>query len=200
MVPSSKSDSFGDDRALSAALREGSPEAFEALHERTHRMVYGTAFHWLRSKEEALDVSQEVYLKAAQRLPIEREIRNLGGWLFRITVNLCRDRLRALRRRGHGNTVGENTFEYESIPARTPAPDRLVASRETAARVTAALGQLSDMQREVVTLCIEQGASRGEAARLLGTSEESIRVVLWKARQRLRRVLSESADLRKNLR
>jgi RNA polymerase sigma-70 factor (ECF subfamily) len=77
-----------DDRRLVDGLRRGAPEAFADLHERYATSIYNLALRMLRQVPDAEDVTQDVFLRAYQRLPRTRDVA-LRPWLYRLTVNCC---------------------------------------------------------------------------------------------------------------
>jgi len=88
-----------DDARLVAALRAERPGAFGEFVTDYENAVYSLALRLVRDREDARDLTQDVVLKAYRRIPrIEGEL-HLWAWLHRVTVNACRDHLRAAKRR-----------------------------------------------------------------------------------------------------
>ncbi len=85
------------DAALVAQARTGDPAAFDALVVRYQDRVYNMAFRMLGHREDALDVAQEIFLTVYRSLARFQAKARFSTWLYRVTVNRCRDEL---RRRG----------------------------------------------------------------------------------------------------
>src|SRR5215831_2475100 len=90
--------SSADDPALVRAAQSGDMAAFEELVARHRDKVYARAFSMMRNEEEALDLSQEAWVKAWQRLKQFQGEASFATWLTRIVINLCLDQLRKQQR------------------------------------------------------------------------------------------------------
>src|SRR5881275_3356468 len=90
--------SSADDPALVRAAQGGDMAAFEELIVRHRDKIYARAFSMMRNEEEAVDLSQEAWVKAWQRLKQFHGESSFGTWLTRIVINLCLDALRKQKR------------------------------------------------------------------------------------------------------
>src|SRR6516165_7705370 len=93
-----KDHSSADDQALVKAARAGDTAAFEELVARHRDKVYARAYTMMRNEEEAIDLSQEAWVKAWQRLEQFQGESSFGTWVTRIIINLCLDQLRRQKR------------------------------------------------------------------------------------------------------
>ena len=160
-----------------------------ATHE---RMVYALACHLLGDREEAMEVSQEVFLRVFRTLSAFRGQSALKTWIFRIVVNQARNRQRWWNRRHRTQQVSldlhvEQCGEIES--SGEVLPDRLLASKEVAARIDQALARLPFDQRTVVVLREVEGLRYEEIAFSLGVAVGTVKSRLTRARQTLREEL-----------
>jgi RNA polymerase sigma-70 factor, ECF subfamily len=150
---------------------------FDACHERLFRLARRLA----SDREEARDLVQEAFLRAARRPGSIPEGDQLGeAWLVRTLVNLCRDRHRrvSVRSRVHASlakAAGDQGQTESAVVAR--------------ATVQAALARLSPRRRAVVVLHEIEGVPVREVARLLGVAEVTVRWHLLSARRELARLL-----------
>ena len=117
------------------------------------RMVYALAFHLLGDRDDALDVSQEVFLRVFRTLPSFRGQSALRTWIFRIVINQARNRQRWWNRRRRGSQVSLD--EHISLCGDMPSqgevlPDRLLASKETATLIWRALDRLPFDQKTAI--------------------------------------------------
>ena len=160
-----------------------------AAHQRT---VFNLAFHLLGDRDEALDVSQEVFLRVFRTLSRFRAQSALRTWIYRIVVNQVRNRQRWWRRRRQADLVSldEHLRRCGEIEARQEIlPDRLLASKETAARIWAAMEQLPFDQRTALVLREVDGLRYEEIAFTLDVAVGTVKSRLTRARQALREEL-----------
>ena len=153
------------------------------------RMVYALAFHLLGDRDDALDVSQEVFLRVFRTLPSFRGQSALRTWIFRIVVNQARNRQRWWNRRRRGSQVslddhislcGDMASQGEVLP------DRQLASKETATLIWQALDRLPFDQKTAIVLREVDGLRYDEIAFSLGIAVGTVKSRLTRARQALR--------------
>ena len=162
----------------------------------THeRMVYQLAYHLLGTREEALDLSQEVFLRVFRTLGTFRGQSSLRTWIYRIVINQARNRQRWWRRRRQGDQVSLDQHVLDHGELRQPgdavAPDRLLVRKEAAARLWRALDRLPFDQRTAVVLREFDGLSYEEIAFSLDIAVGTVKSRLTRARQALRVDLTE---------
>jgi RNA polymerase sigma-70 factor (ECF subfamily) len=157
-----------------------------AAHE---RMVFALAYHLLGDRDEALEVSQEVFLRVFRTLSSFRGQSALKTWIFRIVINQARNRQRWWRRRHRSSQVSldehlQQCGELES--SGTVLPDRALASKETAEKIWRALDRLPFDQRTALVLREIDGLRYEEIAFSLGVAVGTVKSRLTRARQSLR--------------
>ena len=163
----------------------------------THeRMVYQLAYHVLGTRDEALDLSQEVFLRVFRTLGTFRAQSSLRTWIYRIVINQARNRQRWWRRRHQGDQVSldQHVLEHGELqqPGDTMSPDRLLVRKEAAARLWRALDRLPFDQRTAVVLREFDGLSYEEIAFSLDIAVGTVKSRLTRARQALRLDLTET--------
>lgn len=163
----------------------------------THeRMVYQLAYHLLGTREEALDLSQEVFLRVFRTLGTFRAQSSLRTWIYRIVINQARNRQRWWRRRHQGAQVSLDQHVHDHGELRQPgdaaSPDRLLVRKEAAARLWSALNRLPFDQRTAVVLREFDGLSYEEIAFSLDIAVGTVKSRLTRARQALRADLTET--------
>jgi len=168
--------------SLLAQARRGDPRAFDRLMQRHERQVYGTARRLLGRSEDAQDAAQEVFLRLYRFLDRIEPRRPLAPWLYRVTVNVCRDlgRRRRLRR-----TVPLEEAELEAVAAGSD-PAARAALREEKRIVEEALASLSDKERAALVLRDVEGLPTEEVAEILGSSPPTVRSQICRARLKIR--------------
>jgi RNA polymerase sigma-70 factor (ECF subfamily) len=153
------------------------------------RMVFNLALHLLGDRDEALDLSQEVFLRVFRTLAGFRGQSALRTWIYRIVVNQARNRLRWWRRRHRSEQVSldEHLRQFGDFPSTMEAaPDRQLARKETAARIWMALDRLPFDQRTALVLREIDGLRYDEIAFSLGVAVGTVKSRLTRARQALR--------------
>src|SRR5947199_5099158 len=95
---SEKEHSSSDDQTLVRAAQKGDMGAFEELVARHRDKIYARAFSMMRNEEEAIDLSQEAWVKGWQRLKQFQGEAKFGTWMTRSVINMCLDQLRTTRR------------------------------------------------------------------------------------------------------
>ena len=140
--------------------------------------------HW----EEAEDVVQESFVKAFRGLDAFRGDATFGSWLKRIVIN---DSLTKVKARKLDVTPMDETMEY--ISAEEERDDQLERDLSVA-KIKAAMGQLSDGYRTVLSLYLIEGYDHAEIAEILGISESTSKSQYKRAKDRLRWILKELND------
>jgi RNA polymerase sigma-70 factor, ECF subfamily len=169
-----------------AARDESACAELVAAHQ---RMVYLLALHLLGDREEALDLSQEVFLRVFRTISSFRGQSALRTWIYRIVINQARNRQRWWRRRYRSSQVSLDEHvrlfgDFESD--KEVLPDRQLASRETAERIWKAMNHLPFDQRTALILREIDGLRYEEIAFTLGIAVGTVKSRLTRARQTLR--------------
>jgi RNA polymerase sigma-70 factor (ECF subfamily) len=153
------------------------------------RMVYGLAFNLLGNRDDALDLSQDVFLRVFRTLSSFRGQSALRTWIYRIVVNQARNRQRWWRRRHRAEQVSLDDYlrNFGDLEARQDIlPDRLLASKETAAKIWQAMDRLPFEQRTALILREVDGLRYDEIAYSLDVAVGTVKSRLTRARQALR--------------
>jgi RNA polymerase sigma-70 factor (ECF subfamily) len=173
-----------------AAGDERASEELVAEHQRT---VLQLASNLLGDREEALDLSQEVFLRVFRTIHRFRGHSSLRTWIYRIVVNQARNRHRFWRRRHRDEhlSLDQHVATHgDVLRGSSPTPDRVLAQKELAARLQCALERLPFEQRTAIVLREVDGLSYEEIAYSLDLAVGTVKSRLTRARQALR------ADLR----
>jgi RNA polymerase sigma-70 factor (ECF subfamily) len=161
-------------------LASGDPAAFEALLRTHEAMVARTALRLTGNRQDAQDAAQEVFLRLHRSLGRIDDSLNLTGWLYRVTVNVCRDILRKRR----------NTDSLDDIQLAAPSFTEADLGRAQQLKlVEDALRTLPEKERAAVTLRDIEGLSTREVAEILGSSEATVRSQISAARLKIRKML-----------
>jgi RNA polymerase sigma-70 factor (ECF subfamily) len=181
------------DWALVQQCASGDESACARLVTDHQRMVYQLALHLLGDQQEALDLSQEVFLRVFRTLHQFRGQSALRTWIYRIVVNQASNRQRWWRRRHRSQQVpiDDPTALRSELPdlRHSAMPDRVLDEREAAGRVWGALDRLPFDQRAVIILREIDGCSYEEIASTLAVAVGTVKSRLARARQTLRSLL-----------
>ena len=153
--------------------------------------MFRLAYQVLRDQEEALDVSQEAFVKAYRALPAFKGDSAFYTWLFRITMNVALDRKRqrATRARSLGaEDVPPEEWERTAVST-DPDPEAVATSAERRERIRKGLDSLSEHHRTIIILSDIEGLQYREIAEVLGIPMGTVMSRLHHARKRLREVL-----------
>jgi len=189
-----KDHSSADDAALVRAAQRGDMPAFEELVARHRDRVYARAYSMMRNEEEAVDLSQEAWVKGWQRLRQFQGDASFGTWMTRIVINLCLDQLRKQKRQ---RTESIEAMDEESggverqMPVITVNPTAGLERAELRQRIDRALGQLSYEHRTALVLHEFEEMDYKEIARTMGCSIGTVMSRLFYARRKLAVLLSD---------
>lgn len=151
-----------------------------ALAETYSGLLFRVAYSVLRSRAEAEDVAQDVFVRILKRSPDLLTVRDLRVWLVRITWNLSIDR----RRRIRPEQIDED-FAKSLVATNAPADEALGDAQRMKA-VLRELEKLPRAERQVLLLSTVEELETPEVAKVLGRSESAVRALLFRARTRLR--------------
>ncbi len=172
---------------------KGSERAFEALIRLYEVRVFSYAMTLIGNREDAEEVTQDVFVKVWQSLPLFRGEASFSTWIMRITRNAATDRLRARREETLPlYAEGEDGGEYElMIPDEDPDhnPPKAVAREETIETVRRAVANLPPDQREILILRDMEGYSYAALSELLEIEIGTVRSRLSRARENLKKIL-----------
>jgi RNA polymerase sigma-70 factor (ECF subfamily) len=187
-----------EERTLLRRLRDRDERAFRELLE-THRdRVYNITFRMLGNRSEAEDVAQEVFITVFKTIDTFREESKFSTWLYRVTVNHCKNRIKYLARRhdrdrdeldeGVHSPNGVTVNTSFSAP-RTPQPDRALEGVQMETILQNAIKTLDDDHRIVVVLRDVEDLSIEEICEITGLPDGTVKSRLHRARLALRKKL-----------
>ena len=171
------SDTGRPDLELIVLAQRGEQYAYGLLVRRYQDRVYRHLLNLTGSREEALELAQEAFIKAWQALPTWRPDAQFHTWVYRIASNAALD---VLRRRKVVQFVPLDD-DYDA-PANQPSPEAQLQARQSLRALDAALARLPPQQREIVLLREVEGLSYAELAATLGIDEGPVKSRLARAR------------------
>jgi RNA polymerase sigma-70 factor (ECF subfamily) len=184
-----------DDRRLVRAAQRGDQGAFRQLVERYQRRVYQLALGMMKDADEAMDISQETFVRVHRYLPSFKGDSSFFTWTYRIAMNLCLD---AQRRRGRGERIDVSEGDEAEIEAAMDPPSAALAGPQSAAlnselkdKIEDALAALSENHRAILLLREVDGLSYEELAKVLGIRKGTVMSRLFHARLKMQKKLRE---------
>jgi len=204
---------IAEEAQLVARLRAGDERAFEALVEGYYATMLAVAQNYVKTRAVAEDVVQEAWLGVLKGLDRFEGRSSLKTWIFRILVNVAKTRgvrearsvpFASLAPEGQEPAVEPERFRgpEDGFPGHWRAypgqwhklPDEALAERETLQVVVSAIAELPPAQRTVITMRDIQGCGPEEVCAALDVSEGNQRVLLHRARSRVRAALERHLD------
>ena len=161
---------------------------------RNQKRIYNLAYQYLRSREEAEDITQETFLRAYKKRESFRGEAKIDTWLTRIAINLCIDVLRKKKIRRtfpwpKANTDDEENQQLQEFPDSKQDLEEQTMNRDLRERVYKAMDKLSSQQRMVFVLKHLQDLSLKEIAETTGLSEGTIKSQLFRGVRKIRHEL-----------
>lgn len=185
------------DVGLVEECRRGDPRAFDTLINRYKDRIYNAAYRFLGNHEEAADLCQEVFVRAYRAIDGFEGKAKVSTWLYSITLNLCRNRVRDSKRKGRDKGVSLELLQERS-PGRTdnfagggtsPSDNAVRAELETA--LHACLEALPDHYRMTFVLRTYEDLAYDEIAEAMGCPSGTVKSRLNQARRLLKNCLTE---------
>jgi RNA polymerase sigma-70 factor, ECF subfamily len=183
-----------DDDSLVRDARRGDARAFRTLVERYQRRVYQLALGMVKDSDEAMDITQETFVRVHRYLPSFKGESSFFTWTYRIATNLCLD---SARRRGRSERVEMDESDAEIEARMDPpsaafaGPQRAALNSELKAKIDDALASLSENHRAILLLREVEGLSYEELAHALGIRKGTVMSRLFHARLKMQRKLRE---------
>ncbi|ATY83935.1 RNA polymerase subunit sigma-24 [Kyrpidia spormannii] len=185
----------GEDRRLILLCREGAEEGYRELMRRYEKYVYTLCFRLTGNREDALDLTQETFIRAFQHLDRFEPGRPFKPWLRQVAVRLSLNHLRDSRA-GTGEkplsleyALGEQVVLADTLTSGDD-PAAAVEWRDLSARIWEAVGRLPPVYRLVVTLRHQEGMSYQEIAEAADLPVGTVKTYLFRARNRLKAELA----------
>lgn len=181
------------DELLVKAAKKGDMLAFEELVARHRDKIYARAFSMMRNEDEALDLSQEAWVKSWQRLEQFQGDSSFATWMTRIVINLCLDQLRK-NKRHRAESIEVMNEEAGGVERQMPVvdvnPTAGLERTELRKRIDKALGQLSHEHRTVMVLHEFEDLEYKEIAKRMECSIGTVMSRLFYARRKMAALLA----------
>jgi len=174
------------DRELVIRVQKGDKKAFDVLVRKYQYKIIKLISRYVHDPSEALDVSQEAFIKAYRALPGFRGESAFYTWLYRIAINTAKNYLVAQSRRPPGSDIDAQEaeqYEGQSFLKEMETPERVLLKDEIEATVFKAIEELPDDLRTAITLRELEGMSYEEIAQTMGCPIGTVRSRIFRARE-----------------
>jgi RNA polymerase sigma factor (sigma-70 family) len=180
---------------LIGLLKLGDPEAFRTLVDQYSGRVFNTALGLLNNREDAEDITQEVFTEVFCSVRQFRQQSKLSTWIYRIAVSKSLEFLRSRNRKKRFASMVDlfGREQQLNVSGNDPFyhPGVSLERKEMAARLFEALRQLPDTQRTAFTLSKLESLSYSEIAEVMKVSVSSVESLLFRAKQNLHKILEK---------
>ena len=177
-----------DEHELLIQLRSGNNVAFAELVALYRKNVLNICYRFLLNKEDAEDVSQEVFVEVYHSVKNFREDSRLSTWIYRIAVTKSLDEIKKQSRKKRITSIGK-TLGIEKIAswmAGNERPDSTIEDREDFEKLMGALNRLHESQRIALALSKIEGYSNSEIAEIMQTTLFAVDSLIYRAKQNLK--------------
>lgn len=182
------------DELLIRRAQSGDEGAFEQLLLTHQKSVYNLCLRMAKNPDDALDLSQEAFLRAWRALDQYQFDAAFSTWLFRLTSNVCIDFLRKQKRQQHMSltvTDEDEPGEELAVPDPTPGPEEQTIQNDRRAAVARAMASLPEDWRVVMQLRVVEQLSYEQIAGILDIKVGTVKSRLARARTQLRKILKD---------
>ncbi len=188
------------ERSLLRRLRDRDERAFRELIDEHRDRVFNITYRMLGNRAEAEDVAQEVFITVFKTIESFREESKFSTWLYRVTVNHCKNRIKYLARRHDRDrdeldeTNQATNGAVTGAPVRAAQPDKALASAQMEKLLQQAIADLDDDQRAVVILRDVEDLSIEEICEITGLPDGTVKSRLHRARLVLRKKMQRHVE------
>lgn len=184
--------SENDDAELIEQFQKGNTAVFDTLFTRYQKRTYRLVQRFVPNHEDALDITQDAFIRAYQGLSNFKSQCQFYSWLYRITVNLCID---FLRKKSRSEVMVYESEDSDELPManfpdlRSVSPAKAAENKELRSQIRKAIRQLPPKQRQIFILRHWDGLSLKDIATVVGRSDGTVKAHLFHAHRNLRKHL-----------
>lgn len=174
------------DEQLIEEIVSGNHAAFKSLMEKYQLQVFRTVMGFVHTKEDAEEVTQDIFVRVYQSLSSFQHESELSTWLYRITINMCLNFLR----RNSKNRLQQSLETIFSLRSEEKTPLEELESAERDRRIRMAIDSLPDKQRMAFILSRYEELPQKKIAAIMNRSEGAVEQLLQRAKENLKKKLS----------
>lgn len=176
-----------EDAAFISRLKLGDKAAFADVVHGYGDMVINTCYKFLLDRQDAEDLSQEVFIEVFQSVKSFRGDSKLSTWIYRISVTKCLDEIKKRQRKKRFSSVGKMLHLDDVMHwlSGGSSADKMIEQKESMKEIMQALDALPENQRVAFTLSKIDGYSNGEIAEIMDTTVDAVESLIYRAKKRL---------------
>lgn len=182
---------FSDERLLIEALRRGEEVAFRRLVDLHQERVLNTCLGFVPIRQDAEDLTQEVFIEVFRSVSGFREASSLATWMYRIAVRKSLEKLRHAKRKKRFAFIRSLTGADDDLAAGFDHPGILMENRERAAILFDKIGRLPENQRTAFLLHKVEGLPHAEIGAVMKLNVPAVEALIHRAKKNLRSMLEE---------
>ncbi len=182
------------DEEIVSLILKGKTQLYGQLLERYQHKVFSTVYHYTQSREEARDLTQEIFIKVYNSLAGYQSKASFSTWLYRIAVNRCIDWTRKKRLpilSFHADGEGEDAAILDRVADDSNNPEELLLRQEDADLIREAVKDLPEIYRTVIVLYYFESFNPQEIADIIDTPRRTVETRLYRAKGLLKQNLKE---------
>jgi len=183
-----------DEKALINKIHSGDRDAFNELVTGYQQRVFNISYSMLSDYEDAVDASQEVFIRVYRSIDKFRGESSLSTWIFRITKNICMDFLRKRKEASISIDKEDEEGQKMEIEDSSKSPEHIAEQNETAKIVRNAINELDDNSRLIITMFDLEGMSYDEISAVLKIPIGTVKSRLNRAREKIKKNLWEKRE------
>jgi RNA polymerase sigma factor (sigma-70 family) len=180
--------------SLIEAVRQGNDDAYRQLYELTKSRVFNTALGYVRSREDAEEITQDVFVEVFQSISTFQQQASVTTWIYRIAVNKSLDFLKYRKRQKRfaflTHLFDPQTGNIIHEPADAAHPGVMLENQENAAILFRAIDRLTAKQKTAYILTRIEGLGNIDAAAIMGVNVGAVESLLQRAHENLRKQLA----------
>lgn len=176
---------------LVRSAQAGNIGAFERLMRLLEQQMLSVAAGFAHTPDDANDIYQDAMLAAYKALPNFKLESKFSTWAHKIVVNTALSNRRKLKRTWRKLAAIQAEYEYEEKYTDKRSPEDSLLGEELSSQIQKAMASLNDSERIAFVLCHQQGFKLKEAAEIMSCTESSVKVVLFRARNKLKQRLAD---------
>lgn len=170
-------------------LKKNDIKAFEELVKLYEKKIYNYAYGFTLSHEDALDITQEVFLKIYRNIDKFKENSSLSTWIYRITSNVCVDTARKNNKNKTVAISAENEEFINQIPDKNVTIEQIIANNELSEEIAKSIEKLDDDAKQIVVMRDILGLSYSEIAEILKLEDGTVKSKISRSRKKLREII-----------
>ncbi|WP_115461603.1 RNA polymerase sigma factor [Winogradskyella aurantiaca] len=185
-----------EEALLVASILKGNTADYAKLVDQYKDLVYTLAIRMLKNREEAEEVSQDVFIKIFKSLASFKGDSKLSTWVYRVTYNCCLDQIK--KNKKHLNDVPVDAYNYNKIDTIDNALEGLI-KEEKQQLIRSCVNRLPEESSAIITLFYFDELSLDEISGITGIESNTVKVKLFRARKKLAKIMEQYMIPKNNL-